>query len=251
MREEERDWEGAAERLLHSFGLSLLVPDAHYAGVAEWVDRTHLGRPAGLLSRAPGARARDDLRRRCTATRWRASWPIKPDSPFYDWLERELARRFDYACCDDPGAVPPRARGPSPAPARSRAAGERHEKDDRHRLDDRTPLCAGLDQRGQDRRAEAEAPHLEGACSSSAPSASADLQDEQQDASTSGWRPCSSSSVFDDFGELDWRPLALEIERAARSEQRRSKQAPTCCADSASAARRRGGRDRWPSRGAS
>ena len=42
IREEERDWEGAAERLLHSFGLSLLVPDAHYAQVAEWVDRTHL-----------------------------------------------------------------------------------------------------------------------------------------------------------------------------------------------------------------
>ena len=24
---------------------------------------------------------------------------IKPDTPFYDWLEQELARRFDYACC--------------------------------------------------------------------------------------------------------------------------------------------------------
>jgi uncharacterized protein YPO0396 len=31
MREEETDWEGAAERLLHNFGLSLLVPESHYA----------------------------------------------------------------------------------------------------------------------------------------------------------------------------------------------------------------------------
>jgi uncharacterized protein YPO0396 len=42
VRDDERDWEGAAERLLRSFGLSLLVPDAHYAAVTEWVDRTQL-----------------------------------------------------------------------------------------------------------------------------------------------------------------------------------------------------------------
>lgn len=35
VREDERDWEGAAERLLHGFGLSLLVPDDHYPTVAE------------------------------------------------------------------------------------------------------------------------------------------------------------------------------------------------------------------------
>lgn len=35
VREDERDWEGAAERLLHNFGLSLLVPDTHYARVSE------------------------------------------------------------------------------------------------------------------------------------------------------------------------------------------------------------------------
>src|SRR5690606_31840653 len=43
VRDEERDWEGAAERLLRGFGLSLLVPDAHYRAVADWVDRNHLG----------------------------------------------------------------------------------------------------------------------------------------------------------------------------------------------------------------
>jgi uncharacterized protein YPO0396 len=42
VRPEEKAWEGAAERLLHNFGLSLLVPDRHYAAVAEWVDRTQL-----------------------------------------------------------------------------------------------------------------------------------------------------------------------------------------------------------------
>ena len=42
VRADERDWEGAAERLLRNFGLSLLVPDADYAQVADWVDKTCL-----------------------------------------------------------------------------------------------------------------------------------------------------------------------------------------------------------------
>src|SRR5690606_5763123 len=43
VRDDQRDWEGAAERLLRGFGLALLVPDAHYQAVADWVDRQHLG----------------------------------------------------------------------------------------------------------------------------------------------------------------------------------------------------------------
>jgi len=96
VREDERDWEGAAERLLRNFGLSLLVPDRHYQQVADWVDRTHLrGRLVYFRVRA-AARVEvprlhpDSLARKLA---------IKPDSPFYDWLERELARRFDVACC--------------------------------------------------------------------------------------------------------------------------------------------------------
>src|SRR5262249_55255961 len=34
VREDVRDWEGAIERVLHNFGLSLLVPDSQYAEVS-------------------------------------------------------------------------------------------------------------------------------------------------------------------------------------------------------------------------
>ena len=41
VRDDERDWEGAAERLLRNFGLSLLVPDAHYAAIGDCCDQTN------------------------------------------------------------------------------------------------------------------------------------------------------------------------------------------------------------------
>ncbi len=97
VREDERDWEGAIERVAHNFGLSLLVTDAAYEGVAQWVDRTHLGgrlvyyrvRPQKVHDR--GSLHPDSLVHKLA---------IKPDSQLYGWLEAEVARRFDVACCN-------------------------------------------------------------------------------------------------------------------------------------------------------
>src|SRR5207245_2784649 len=90
VRPEERAWEGAVERLLHNFGLSLLVRDEHYARAAEWVERTHLGgrlvyfrvlraRPADHAALHPASLARKVA--------------IKPESGFYEWLDSEVAAR--------------------------------------------------------------------------------------------------------------------------------------------------------------
>ena len=53
MRDDERDWEGAAERLLRSFGLSMLVPDAQYAAVSKRVDRTQVSGRPGFAEKPP------------------------------------------------------------------------------------------------------------------------------------------------------------------------------------------------------
>ncbi|MDN5871176.1 MAG: hypothetical protein L0H73_10730 [Nitrococcus sp.] len=90
VRDEERDWEGAAERLLHGFGLSLLVPDVHYAKAAEWVDRTHLrGRLVYYRVRESKAADADALHPQSLVRKL----AIRPDSAFYAWIESELAGR--------------------------------------------------------------------------------------------------------------------------------------------------------------
>lgn len=139
VREDARDWEGAAERVLRNFGLSLLVPDEHYADVAAWVDRTHLrGRLVYYRVRATRAPEAVELHRDSLARKL----ALKPDSIFYDWLERELARRFDYACCDTQDQFRRETRAITRA-GQTKAPGERHEKDDRHALDDRSRYVLG------------------------------------------------------------------------------------------------------------
>ena len=97
VREEERDWQGAAERLLRGFGLSLLVPAEHYKAVSEWVDRQHLGgRLVYFHVRARKAGPVAALHPQSLVRKL----AVKPDTPHYDWLEQELRSRFDMACCD-------------------------------------------------------------------------------------------------------------------------------------------------------
>lgn len=125
VRDDVRAWEGAAERLLRNFGLSLLVPDEHYAEVVDWVDRTHLrGRLVYFRIRQSSrgelpAMHRDSLARKLA---------IKPDSPFYDWLEREVAHRFDVACCATQEQFRREIRAITRA-GQIKASGERHEKE--------------------------------------------------------------------------------------------------------------------------
>ena len=140
VRDDERDWEGAAERLLRGFGLSLLVPDAHYKAVADWVDRQHLGarlvyfhvRPRKAVRRAPALHPQSLVRKLV----------IKPDSPHYEWLEQELRQRFDVACCDTGEQFRREARAITRAGQIKDPSG-RHEKDDRSRIDDRSRYVLG------------------------------------------------------------------------------------------------------------
>jgi uncharacterized protein YPO0396 len=139
VREDERDWEGAAERLLRGFGLALLVPDRHYKAVAQWVEDNHLRARLVYFHVRPRKSAdlpelhRDSLVRKLS---------IKPDTPHYDWLERELAHRFDFACCATQDQFRRETRAITLAGQIKDPSG-RHEKDDRHRIEDRSRYVLG------------------------------------------------------------------------------------------------------------
>jgi uncharacterized protein YPO0396 len=139
VREEDREWEGAAERLLRGFGLSLLVPDTHYKDVVAWVDQNHLrGRLVYFHVRPRRESDVPELHRDSLVRKLQ----VKPDSPLYDWLERELARRFDVACCITQEQFRRELRGITRAGQIKDPSG-RHEKDDRYRIDDRSRYVLG------------------------------------------------------------------------------------------------------------
>ena len=217
LRESEKAWEGVAERLLHNFGLSLLVPDGLYGQVADWVDSTHL---AGRLVYYRVRLDRPAATPETHADSLLRKLELRPDSPFYPWLEQELARRFDYLCCDSIE----RFRREHLAVTRAgqiKAGGQRHEKDDRHRLDDRRRYVLGWSNEEKIRALEAQAGTLQrgmqelGAGLAELQSRLRGLDEEKSRLNQIG--------MFTDFEELDWQALARLI--AGLEQERRDLEA--------------------------
>ncbi|BCX88254.1 hypothetical protein MIN45_P0623 [Methylomarinovum tepidoasis] len=209
VREDERAWEGAAERLLHQFGLSLLVPDAHYAAVSAWVDRTHLD------GRLVYYRVREQVgpRKRTQPDSLVDKLEIKPDSAFYPWLERELSHRFDYRCCDDLADFR-RADRAVTVSGQIKSGGDRHEKDDRHRIGDRRHYVLGWSNAAKLAALRQDREALETQIQQTADNIAA-LERERRDLETRQ-DALTRLAQFDDFQLLDWQPLALELEALQR-----------------------------------
>jgi len=144
VRPDEAAWEGAIERLLRGFGLSLLVPEALYAQVSHYVDRTHL-RGRIVYLRVPEQAPRSSGRSTSPQSVVR-KLAIKPDTASYAFLERELAEHFDYACCE---SLEEFRRLPRAITLNGliKANERRHEKDDRSRIDERSRYILGWDNR--------------------------------------------------------------------------------------------------------
>jgi uncharacterized protein YPO0396 len=217
VRDDERDWEGAAERLLRGFGLSLLVPDEHYAAVSDWVDRTQLkSRLVYFRVRAGRKDSRGELPLLHPDSMAR-KLSIKPDSPFYAWLEREIAHRFDLACCSGQEQFRREARAITRA-GQIKAPGERHEKDDRHRLDDRSRYVLGWSNQAKIAALEGRAQALQARLAEMGQRLGVLLQ--QQQAARERLQALDKLEEYRDFAELDWRGSATELAALQDEKQR-------------------------------
>lgn len=144
VRKEESAWEGAIERVLHGFGLSLLVAETHYPAVSTYVDRTHLAGRLVYFRTSTEAHPLASLSPQSLANKVE----IKADSSSYQWLMGELARGFDYVCCDNMDEF---RRHPKALTRQGqvKTGGVRHEKDDRSRIDDRSRYVLGWSNEGK------------------------------------------------------------------------------------------------------
>ena len=130
--DDHAEWRGAAERLLRGFSLSLLVPQRHYAAVAAWVNAQHLGARL-VYHRVPERVVRSRPSRDADGPRLLDVLEVE-QGPFADYVTNELGHRADHVCVGSAEELRHHRRAITrEGQIRS---GERHEKDDRSRVDD-------------------------------------------------------------------------------------------------------------------
>lgn len=206
VRAEEGAWEGALERLLHGFALSLLVPAAHYGEVVDWMEHHRLGTrliyysAEDALPLADVSALPEDAACRKLA--------VRHESPLAGWLTQELARRFRHRCCETLRAF--RAEDYALTPSgQIKVGGRRHEKDDRHDIGDRRQYVLGFSslRKVQALKQEAEDQTQERADTKALLRRLKKQRQEARARSEAGGRLCA----FHSFEEIDAESVAQAI----------------------------------------
>jgi len=213
IRQDQLRWEGAAERLLHNFGLSLLVSDEHYSRVAQWVDRNHLqGRLVYYRCREEEIRHRPQ-----DPEALYSKVEVKKDSPFTTWIQKQLQERFDYTCTEDMEAFRHAVKALSLS-GQTKGKGARHEKDDRYRLDDRSRYILGWTNKDKitalKEDAQKQIEHL-----AELQKALNQLQIEEESLKTRR-ELLIRLDVLKNYQDIHWQPLAEEESRLLEEQEK-------------------------------
>lgn len=140
VKPEESSWQGAIERVLHGFALSLLVDDNHYTLLSNHINTLHLGQ------RLVYYRACRDPFRLAQPVINTHSLVLKlnvKEGNNEEWLQTELLRRFDYACVESMQAFRAADRALT-REGQVKHSQTRFEKDDRRAINDRRHWVLGF-----------------------------------------------------------------------------------------------------------
>ncbi len=215
VRESERLWENAIERLLHNFALCILIPKDHYAEVNRFVNGTDLrGRVIyHLIQNHPKEEMFD---RRPTEKALLNKLELKSKDLFCLWIEQRIKERFDYICTDDLAEF---RRMPKAMTAEGLTKNEdRHEKDDRPGIKERPRYVLGWDNARKIRMIKQAAADLDAQIRQSekeiqANNSARKMQEDQKDV-------LSRLSYYQSFSDLDWQSPRMEIEELKAEKQK-------------------------------
>ncbi|GIJ30365.1 ATP-binding protein [Micromonospora qiuiae] len=215
VRADATDWEGAAERLLRGFALSILVPDEHYPTVAGWVDRHHLGGRL-VYYRVPASLPRQAEPLPADAGRQLFAKLELRESPLRPWLERQLRRRAGYECVQTIEEFRRAERAITRA-GQVKDTGGRHEKDDRSGIDDRSTYVLGwsIEQKIDALLAKARALTVDKAQATK----NRDGVVDRLDTLNRRLGVLGKLVEFTDFTDIDWQSSATLVQRLRHEKQ--------------------------------
>lgn len=196
----QTQWRGALERLLRSFGLSLLVPEHFYSRVNRFINDNDLrGRVVyhRVPKTSPSFQASHDKGRVIERMR------LKEGHPLARWVESELRTHFNYRCCDSIADFESASGFALTRQGLIRGAGTRHSKDDTTAINDPRNHILGWSNRDKIRRLEEEQKLVAVAAQKQATIISD--AGRRQEAAKVRATEAGKLQAFRSFPEIDWR----------------------------------------------
>ena len=140
IRVKDRAWQGAIERVMHGFSLSLLVKERDYKAVSEYVNATHLGAKLVYLKVDTKSQEGEFFERAKNSLLTKIE--VKADSHLFDRLTQMLQERFDMPCVESLEEFRKFKKALTQS-GQFKSSYSRHEKDDRFNIDDKRHWSLG------------------------------------------------------------------------------------------------------------
>jgi len=143
LRINDKAWQGAIERVLRPFALALLVDERDYTKVSKHVEKTNL---KGKIVYLKIAKKQENSTLPLSENSMVEKIDIYHETPFYEYLEREIHRRFDYSCVENLIDFR-RFKRALTQNGQIKSSWVRHEKDDRFDVNDQRHFILGWENR--------------------------------------------------------------------------------------------------------
>ena len=217
VKDDEREWEFAIERILHNFALRLIVPEKYYRKVNEYVNGHNLkGRI--VYHRYNGVESlREFENRHLSDDSLLKKIDLNKKSKYIEWLEDRLYADFNYSCVDSLADFNHLREKAVTKEGLIKSKGGKHEKDDRPETHQIQTYVLGWDNRekiaaykknydelcNQQRKLKGELEQLE--------SKKKELEGRKD--------TFFELSQYEKFTEIDWQSCAQDINK--KSEQKK------------------------------
>ena len=143
VKDEEKDWENSIEKILHNFGLRLIVPDEYYRAVNEYVN-THDLRGRIVYHRyekTSSLRGFQNSPANCLLNKLE----FNTKSRYLTWVEDAICNHYNYACVEDLEEFYRYTEKAVTKEGLIKSVHSKHEKDDRPHTNNRENYVLGWD----------------------------------------------------------------------------------------------------------
>ncbi|MGN0032592.1 MAG: ATP-binding protein [Candidatus Limimorpha sp.] len=143
VKDEEKEWENSIEKILHNFGLRLIVPEKYYKAVSEFVNSHNL-RGRIVYHRYEGTSSLRGLQippTNCLLNKLE----FNTKSPYAGWVEDAINDHYNYACVTDLDDFYRYKENAVTIEGLIKSAHNKHEKDDRPHTNNRENYVLGWD----------------------------------------------------------------------------------------------------------
>ena len=209
LKDDEREWESAIERILHNFALRLIVPEKYYRQVNEYVNNHNLRGRIVYQRYNFSAALREFANRHAQDNSLLNKIEFKPNAQYIDWLEDTLYSEFNYTCVDtleDFNHIDEKA---VTKEGLIKAKGGKHEKDDRPENSHREHYVLGWDNREKIAAIKKEYENL---CSQLTVKKNEIKELDNKKKETEERKETFSRLLdFEKFDDIDWQSYSIRI----------------------------------------